>query len=37
MLGYGHLQMFDDPTAVVDLLQASTDPDRACELGTPVR
>ncbi len=35
--GCGHLQMFDDPSAVVGLLQASTDPDRAGGLGTPVR
>ena len=35
--GCGHLQMFDDPAAVVELLRASTDPGRCGELGTPVR
>lgn len=37
MPGCGHLQVFDDPSAVVDLVLASTKPDRAEDLGGPVR
>jgi pimeloyl-ACP methyl ester carboxylesterase len=33
----GHLQMFDDPDAVVELLLAAADPDRRARLGTPIR
>jgi pimeloyl-ACP methyl ester carboxylesterase len=33
----GHLQMFDDPDAVVELLLAATDPDRRAQLGAPIR
>ncbi len=35
--GCGHVPMFDDPQAVVDLLLRSTDPDTAGTLGKPVR
>jgi pimeloyl-ACP methyl ester carboxylesterase len=35
--GCGHVPMFDDPEAVVDLLLASTDPATAADLGKPVR
>jgi len=35
--GCGHVPMFDDPEAVVDLLRAATDPATAGELGQPVR
>lgn len=35
--GCGHVPMFDDPRAVVELLLASTDPARAAGLGEPVR
>jgi pimeloyl-ACP methyl ester carboxylesterase len=35
--GCGHVPMFDDPQAVVDLLLASTDPATAAALGEPVR
>jgi pimeloyl-ACP methyl ester carboxylesterase len=35
--GLGHIPMFDDPQAVVDLLLRSTDPDTAGKLGKPVR
>jgi pimeloyl-ACP methyl ester carboxylesterase len=35
--GCGHLQMLDDPAAIVELLLASTDAERAGELGTPIR
>lgn len=37
MRGCGHLQMFDDPDAVVELLLAAADPDRRARLGAPVR
>ena len=33
----GHLQVFDDPDAVVELLLAATDPDRRAQLGAPLR
>jgi pimeloyl-ACP methyl ester carboxylesterase len=35
--GCGHVPMFADPAAVVELLLAATDPARAPELGEPVR
>jgi pimeloyl-ACP methyl ester carboxylesterase len=35
--GCGHVPMFDDPAAVVDLLLAASDPARAPGLGEPVR
>jgi pimeloyl-ACP methyl ester carboxylesterase len=35
--GCGHVPMFDDPQAVIDLLLRSTDPDTAGKLGKPVR
>jgi pimeloyl-ACP methyl ester carboxylesterase len=35
--GCGHVPMFDDPQAVVDLLLHSTDPHTAGKLGKPVR
>jgi pimeloyl-ACP methyl ester carboxylesterase len=37
MPGCGHLQMLDDPAAVVELLLAATDPDRRTRLGAPLR
>jgi pimeloyl-ACP methyl ester carboxylesterase len=35
--GCGHVPMFDDPQAVVDLLHRSTNPQTADKLGEPVR
>ena len=35
--GCGHVPMFDDPQAVVDLLLTSTDPATAAAVGEPVR
>jgi pimeloyl-ACP methyl ester carboxylesterase len=35
--GCGHVPMFDDPTAVAELLLASTNPATAGSLGEPVR
>jgi pimeloyl-ACP methyl ester carboxylesterase len=37
MPGCGHLQMLDDPAAVVELLLAAVDPDRRTRLGAPLR
>jgi pimeloyl-ACP methyl ester carboxylesterase len=37
MPGCGHLQMLDDPAAVVEMLLAAVDPDRRTQLGAPLR
>ena len=37
LAGCGHVPMFDDPHAVIDLLFAATNPETAGELGEPIR